>query len=122
MPKSDSSNSNDGPNFPAPRYRPNWIVALIYFFAGVFLLVALFTYDPLQSSFHTTAPTLKNPTGRGGANAVWVLLFTIGWSTWLVPAFSLFMLWVSVRNSKHLTGTRTIAIVVACVAASCPMP
>src|SRR4051794_13343459 len=114
MPKSDSSNSNDGPSFSGPRYRPNWIVALLYFFIAAFLLVALFTYDPIQSTFHTTNPALKNPTGRYGANAAWVLLYTVGWSTWLVPAFSLFMLWVSVRNSKHLTATRIVAIVVAC--------
>jgi S-DNA-T family DNA segregation ATPase FtsK/SpoIIIE len=115
MPKSETSNPNAGPSFQAARYRPNWIAALICFAVGAFLLVALVAYNPAQSTFHTTAPTLKNPAGHGGANAVFVMLYVIGASAWLVPIYLFWMLWVSVRNSKHLTGTRSIAIVLACV-------
>jgi S-DNA-T family DNA segregation ATPase FtsK/SpoIIIE len=115
MPKSQTSNPNDGPSYNAPRYRPNWVVALICFGLGAFLLVALLTYDPAQSSFHTTAPTLKNPAGKAGANAIWAMLYSIGISTWLVPLFVFWMLFVSVRNSKHLTGTRAVAMLVACI-------
>ena len=115
MPKSETSNPNGGPSFQAPRYRPNWPMALLCFAVGVFLLVALLTYDPAQSSFKTTAPTLKNPAGIWGANTIFALLFSVGMSTWLVPVFLLWLLYVSVRNSKHLSGTRTIAMLVACV-------
>ncbi len=115
MPKSQTSNPNDGPSYNAPRYRPNWVVALLCFGVGAFLLVALLTYDPAQSSFHTTAPTLKNPAGKAGANAIWAMLYSIGISTWLVPLFLFWMLVVSVRNSKHLTGTRAVAMLVACI-------
>ncbi len=118
MRKSETSNSNDGPSFQAARYRPNWLMALICFAAGLFLLVAIVTYDPAQSSFKTTAPTLKNPAGIWGANSVWAMLFAIGFSTWLVPFFLLWMLYTSVRNSKHLTGTRSIAMVFACLSLS----
>src|SRR3954465_13538525 len=101
MPKSETSNSNDGPSFQAPRYRPNWLAALFYFALGAFLLVALLAYDPKQSSWYgTAAPTLKNPAGRLGANSLWVLLFAFSASTWLVPVFLFFMLYVSVRISK----------------------
>ena len=68
MRKSEASNSKDGPSFQAPRYRPNWITAIIYLFLGVFLLVALLTYHPEQSSFHGTATVQKNPAGIYGAN------------------------------------------------------
>ncbi len=115
MPKSESSNPNGGPSFQAARYRPNWLAALICFSTALFLLVALLTYDPAQSGFQTTAPTQKNPAGIWGANSVWAMLFTIGGGTWLVPLFLLWMAYVSVRNSKHLTGTRSIAMVVACI-------
>jgi DNA segregation ATPase FtsK/SpoIIIE, S-DNA-T family len=115
MPKSETSNPNDGPSFQAPRYRPNWLAALFCFAIGAFLLVALCTYHPEQSGYHSTAPTQKNPAGIWGANSVWALLYTIGFSTWLVPFFLLWMLYVSLRSSKHLTGTRTIAMIFACV-------
>jgi len=115
MPKPETSNSNDGPSFQAPRYRPNWLAAIVCFVLGAYLTVALLAYDPAQSTFHTTAPVLKNPVGWLGANAVWTLLFGIGTSTWLLPVFIIWMLWVSVRSSKHLTGTRIIAMIIASV-------
>ena len=118
MPKSESSNPNEGPSFQGPRYRPNWMAAVFCLAAGLFLLVALLAYDPAQSGFHTTSPTLKNPAGKYGANSVWVMLFTIGASTWLMPVFLLWMVYVSVRNSKHLSGSRTVAMLVATVAGS----
>ncbi len=118
MRKSETSNPNDGPSYNAPRYRPNWIAALVCFALGAFLLVALVAYDPAQSSIRGTGPTLKNPAGIFGANAVWSMLFTIGGSIWLVPVFLFWMLYVSVRNSKHLTGTRSIAMLVACISLS----
>ncbi len=116
MPKPETSNSNDGPSYQAPRYRPNWLAALVCFVLGAYLTVALVAYDPAQSTFHTTSPLLKNPVGWIGANAVWSLLFAIGTSTWLLPIFLIWMLYVSVRASKHLTGTRVIAMVIASVA------
>ncbi len=115
MPKSETSNSNDGPSFQAPRYRPNWLAALVCFALGSFVLVALLTYEPAQSSFNNTTPTLKNPAGKYGANTIWSLLYSVGISTWLLPVFLFWMLYVSVRSSKHLTGTRTIAMIVASV-------
>src|SRR5476651_463945 len=108
MPKSETSNPNDGPSFSAPRYRPNWLAALVCFAAGAFLLAALVTYSPAQSSFQTTAPTLKNPAGIFGANAIWSLLYAIGYATWLVPLFLFWLLYIAVRSSKHLTSGRTI--------------
>ncbi len=115
MPKPETSNSNDGPSFQAPRYRPNWPSAVACFVFGLFLTVALVAYDPAQSTFHTTAPVLKNPVGWLGANAVWALLYAVGTSTWLLPVFLFWMLYVAVRASKHLTGTRVTAMIIACV-------
>lgn len=115
MPKSESSNPNDGPSFQAPRYRPNWLGAILCLVLGAFLLVALVAYDPAQNGWHGTAPTAKNPAGKLGANSIFVMLFSIGVSTWLIPIFLFWMLYVSVRSSKHLTGTRTIAIIVASI-------
>ena len=117
MPKSDTTNPIGGPSFQGPRYRPNWIAALAFFVAGAFLSVALLHYDPVQVGlpFRSTAVGDKNMMGWIGADASWILLYAVGASAWLLPVFMLWMLYVSVRNSKHLTGTRMIAMVVACI-------
>ncbi len=119
MRKSETSNPNDGPSFQAPRYRPNWIAALLCFFLGAYLAVALIAYDPKQSPFdHKPVPAEQNPAGQIGAYAAAGMFRVIGVSAWFVPIFLLWMLAVSVRNSKHMTGTRTIAMLIAIVASS----
>ena len=116
MPKSETSNSNDGPSFQAPRYRTNWFEAVTCFILGSYLTVALVAYEPAQSTFRSTGPTLKNPVGWVGADAVWVLLYALGASTWLLPIFLFWMLYVAMTNTRHLVVTRIIAMVVAAVA------
>ncbi|MBC7367248.1 MAG: DNA translocase FtsK [Undibacterium sp.] len=113
MPKPETSNSNDGPSFQAPRYRPNWSVALVCLFLGIFVAVALVAYDPMQSGHQTTAPRPKNPMGWLGAESIWVLLFSLGASTWLLPVFFGWMTYMSVKAARHLTGTRVIAMIIA---------
>ena len=115
MPKSETSNPNDGPSFQAPRYRPNWIAALLCFLFGAYLAVALVAYDPAQSSFRGTNPTAKNPVGWLGANTVWAQLYAIGVGAWLVPLFTLWMLYIALRSPKNLTSGRTIAMILACI-------
>jgi S-DNA-T family DNA segregation ATPase FtsK/SpoIIIE len=116
MPKSETSNSNAGPSFQGPRYRANWIAALLCFVAAAFLGVALLDFDPSQAAqFRSTSASGRNLMGWIGAETIWVLLFSFGLSTWLLPVFLIWMLLVSVRNSKHLSGTRTIAMIVACI-------
>ncbi len=117
MRKSETSNPNDGPSFQAPRYRPNWIAALLSFFLGAYLAVALIAYDPKQSPFdHKPVPLEQNPAGLVGAYAAAAMFRVVGVSAWFIPIFLLWMLVVSVRNSKHMTGTRTIAMLIAIVA------
>jgi len=109
-----SRTASSAPSAPAftqtPRYRPNWIAAAACFVAGLWLLVALFDYVPTQSGFATTDPIGANLAGRWGANTTWVLLYTLGASTWLVPLFLLWMLYVSLRNARHLAATRLTAM------------
>ena len=116
MPKSQTSNSNNSPSYQGPRYRPNWVSAVICFVLGTWLTVALVDYTPSQSGFATTQTIGTNLAGPWGANSSWVLLYAIGLSTWLIPVFLLWLLYVSIRNSRRLAGTRLIAMVV-CIAA-----
>ena len=116
MSKSESSNPNAGPSFQGPRYRPNWLGALICFILGVFLAVALVAYGPAQSPFDfKPVPAEKNPAGLIGAYAAAGMFRAIGVGTWFVPIFLFWMLIVSIRNSKHLTGTRTAAMLIATI-------
>jgi len=116
MPKSETSNSNNGPSYQGPRYQPNWLAALICFVLSALLLVALVDYLPGQSSIANTHPTTTNLVGLWGANSVWMLYFTIGVSTWLLPVFLLWLLYVAVRNARRLAGTRLVAMLI-CIAA-----
>ncbi len=115
MSKSETSNPNEHPSFSGPRYRPNWVAAVLSFILGAYLTVALVAYSPIQSGFHTTSPTAKNPVGWLGADAIWALLYSIGVSTWLVPVFIVWMLYLAIRSSRHLTSGRTIAMVITCI-------
>ncbi|MEY3773894.1 MAG: hypothetical protein RLZZ129_674, partial [Verrucomicrobiota bacterium] len=115
MPKSETSNPNNGPSYQGTRYRPNWLAAVICFVLSALLMVALADYLPNQSTFANTHPTTTNLVGLWGANSVWMLYYSIGVSTWLLPVFLLWMLYVSIRNARRLAGTRLIAMLV-CVA------
>ena len=118
MRKTETSNSNDGPSFQAPRYRPNWTVALTCLLAGVFVTVALLAYDPSQSSDIKTGPRPKNPMGWVGADTIWALLVSIGASTWLLPVFFGWTVYIALRAARHLSGTRVIAMIIAITAFS----
>lgn len=118
MPKTQTSNPNNGPSYQAPRYRPNWIAAVVCFVLGMWLSAALVDYAPVQSSFATTHTSGTNLAGPWGANTVWIMLYAVGFSTWLIPVFLLWLLYVSIRNSRRLAGTRLVAMAVCIVALS----
>ncbi len=118
MPKRKTSNPNNGAGFSAPRYRPNWISAVICFVLGSWLTVALADYDPIQSSFSTTQTVGTNLAGPWGANTSWILFYAIGLSTWLLPFFFLWLLYISIRNSRRLAATRLVAMLVCIITLS----
>jgi S-DNA-T family DNA segregation ATPase FtsK/SpoIIIE len=118
MPKPETSNSNDGPSAKAPRYQPNWPIALSFLLVGVFIAVALVAYDPLQSSHISTAPRPKNPMGWIGAESIYILLFSLGASTWLIPIFFGWIVYLAIKAGRHLTGTRIVTMVIAIAAFS----
>ena len=53
-----------------------------------------------------------------GADTVWVLLYAFGVSAWLAPLLLFWLLYLAIRSSKHLTTSRTIAMLAACVSLS----
>ena len=115
MSKSDSSNSIGGTAFQVPRYRPNWVAAILCALSGTYITAALMDYSPSQTTFHSTSPTGRNWVGWVGADSVWILYFSVGLSTILIPLSLFWMAYVAVRKSRHLVGTRVTAIVIAVV-------
>jgi DNA segregation ATPase FtsK/SpoIIIE, S-DNA-T family len=115
MSKSETSNSNDGPSFQAPRYRPNWPAAIGCFLGATWLTVAFFDFVPHQSTFHTTSPTANNVAGGWGANVSWVSFFSLGIAAWWIPVFLFWFVYIAVRSSKHLTTSRIIGMVISMV-------
>ncbi len=118
MPKSETSNPNSGPSFQAPRYRPNWLAAVICFVLGPSLTVALVDYTPNQVTLNSTHATATNIVGVVGANTVWCSLYTLGFATWLIPVFLGWMLYVSIRHPRRLTAPRLVAMLVALITLS----
>jgi S-DNA-T family DNA segregation ATPase FtsK/SpoIIIE len=116
MPKSETSNPNDGPSFQAPRYRPNWIAAIVCLMLGTYLLVAIAAYDPVQSRHISTAPSEKNPVGWVGAETVWYMLSSFGAAAWLLPIFLFWSVYAAARNPRLLCTSRVIAMLFAAVA------
>ena len=108
MPKSETSNSNGGASFQAPRYRPNWIAAVLCFVLGPSLTVALIDYTPNQVTMNSTHATATNIVGTLGANTAWCMLYTIGVSTVLVCIFLFWTLYVSIRNARRITIPRLV--------------
>jgi S-DNA-T family DNA segregation ATPase FtsK/SpoIIIE len=84
----------------------------------VFIAVALVAYDPLQSSHISTAPRPKNPMGWIGAESIYILLFSLGASTWLIPVFFGWIVYLAIKAGRHLTGTRIVTMVIAIAAFS----
>ncbi|MFT3868526.1 MAG: DNA translocase FtsK [Nibricoccus sp.] len=117
MAKSSSSNSNNNPLNP-PRYPPRWAIGSVCFLIGVLLTVAFVDFSPEQSLMVSTNPTQKNLVGRFGAEISWWSLHIVGISTWLIPAFLLWMSYVAVRNAKRLANTRIIAMILCIISLS----
>jgi S-DNA-T family DNA segregation ATPase FtsK/SpoIIIE len=115
MPKAETSNSNDGPSFQAPRYRPNWPAAIGCFLVATWLTVALFDFSPQQSTFHTTSPVASNVAGGWGANISWISFYSLGIAAWWVPIFLIWLVYLAVRSSKHLTSGRLVGMMISII-------
>ena len=114
MPKTESSNPNGGSQS-APRPRPNWAAAVVCFVCGTFITVALLDFDVTQSKIHQTSPVSRNLMGWVGADLVSGLLYVIGISTWLLPVFLYWTLYLALRNVRRLVATRAAAMLVCVV-------
>ncbi len=119
MPKSATSNSNDGHSNQPIRYPTNWPVVVLCALSFCFILAALIDYDPVQvgSPFRATSAsaTNKNWAGWIGADVIWVLLYSFGFAIWLIPVLIGRAFYMAIWSSRRLTAGRVIAMGIAVV-------
>ncbi|HEY0944936.1 MAG TPA: DNA translocase FtsK [Opitutaceae bacterium] len=91
-------------------------MAVCCLLGGSWLAVAFVDYSPLQPGFlstNTTGSYDHNLVGKLGADIARISFNWLGVTAWLLPVFTLWALWVAVRNARRLAVTRFIAMLVA---------
>ncbi|MEJ1974479.1 MAG: DNA translocase FtsK 4TM domain-containing protein [Lacunisphaera sp.] len=133
MRKAESSNpkDKDTPSFEGQRHQRNLLAALACAALAVLTAYWLANYVPSESSLHTSGASsqvvqgrtqqseiVANGTKRLGifgdyysAGSVWLL----GGTGWLIPIYFFWMTTIYVRRARHLTATRTLALIVCIV-------
>jgi len=81
---------------PTRHPRLNEALAVVYLFAGIFLILSLVSYHPFDPSLNTATGLVKpgNLTGRVGAAISDFLLQTLGLAAYAVPLLILLLGWV----------------------------
>jgi S-DNA-T family DNA segregation ATPase FtsK/SpoIIIE len=86
---------------PTSRPRLNEAVAVVCLFIGLFLLISLASYNPLDPSWNTVTGVTRpsNLTGRLGASLADVFLQAFGIAAYGIPAMVLLLGWKWIRSS-----------------------
>ncbi|RXK53183.1 DNA translocase FtsK [Oleiharenicola lentus] len=133
MPKADRANpkEKDTPSFEGPRHSRNLLAALLCLALAVLISYWLFYYLPAESSVHTSGGSSEVVKGKMeqrefvpngikrlgiigdlySAGSVWLL----GAAGWLIPAFLFWMTYIYMLRARHLTATRSVALIIAVV-------
>ncbi len=128
MAKSTSSNPNDEPSASAPRYQPNWLAAFVCLGLGLWLLVALISYNHLKQGFFIKGDFQGDPAAQDKLDGNWsgslgtdltrLGFIWLGAATWLLPVFLLWSFCLAIWHARRLVATRFSAMVLAIIAAS----
>jgi DNA segregation ATPase FtsK/SpoIIIE, S-DNA-T family len=106
---------------PTTRPRLNEAVAVVFLFAGLFLLISLVSYNPFDPSWNTATSVAKplNLMGRAGATLADFLLQAFGFAAYAIPALTLLLGWSWVRSVPIHTPWAKLAGSGMLVSASC---
>ena len=96
---------------PTSRPRLNEAVAVVFLFAGLFLLISLVSYDPFDPSWNTATSAVKplNLMGRAGATLADFLLQAFGFAAYAIPVLTLLLGWSWVRSAPIHTPWAKLA-------------
>ena len=108
---------------PTPHPRLNEAVAVVFLFAGLFLLLALASYHPLDPSWNTVTGAVKvdNLTGRVGAYVSDFFLQAFGFGAYAIPALILMLGWKWIQSSPIKAPFAKSLGSLALVASTCTM-
>jgi S-DNA-T family DNA segregation ATPase FtsK/SpoIIIE len=86
---------------PTSRPRLNEAVAVVFLFAGLFLLISLVSFNPFDPSWNTATAATKplNLMGRTGATLADFLLQAFGFAAYAIPVLTLLLGWSWVRSA-----------------------
>ena len=106
---------------PTSRPRLNEAVAVVFLFAGLFLLISLVSYNPFDSSWNTATAAAKplNLMGKTGAALADLLLQTFGFAAYAIPVLTLLLGWSWVRSVPIHTPWAKVVGAAMLVSASC---
>ncbi len=106
---------------PTTRPRLNEAVAVVFLFAGLFLLISLVSFSPSDPSWNTATAAAKpfNLMGRTGATLADLLLQSFGFAAYAVPVLILMLGWSWVRSAPIHTPWAKLAGSVLLMGASC---
>ena len=106
---------------PTARPRLNEAVAVVFLFAGLFLLISLVSYNPFDPSWNTATAAVKplNLMGRAGATLADFLLQAFGFAAYAIPVLTLLLGWSWVRSAPIHTPWAKLAGSILLVSASC---
>ncbi len=128
MPKADRKSPpvTSTPSFEGPRYRPQWLAAFLCLVAAVLISYWLMFYEPMASGLHQSGTHSEVVAGQlqhnelqaNGGKRLGLIgdyyaslsVSILGGTGWLVPVFLFWMSFVYVRGTRHLSGTRIIAM------------
>ena len=108
---------------PTSNARLNEACAVVFLFVGLFLLVSLASYQPIDSSLNTASFATKpaNLTGQGGAYISDFLLQILGLGAYAIPALILLLGWKWIQSSEiRAPFVRTLGAVMI-LASTCSM-
>jgi S-DNA-T family DNA segregation ATPase FtsK/SpoIIIE len=106
---------------PTTRPRLNEAVAVVFLFAGLFLLISLVSFNPFDPSWNTATTAAKplNLMGRTGATLADFLLQSFGFAAYAIPVLTLLLGWSWVRSAPIHTPWAKLAGSVLLMGASC---
>ncbi len=106
---------------PTTRPRLNEAVAVVFLFAGLFLLISLVSFNPFDPSWNTATSVAKplNLMGRTGAALADFLLQAFGFAAYAIPVLTLLLGWSWVRSAPIHTPWAKLAGSVMLLGASC---
>jgi S-DNA-T family DNA segregation ATPase FtsK/SpoIIIE len=106
---------------PTSRPRLNEAIAVVCLFIGLFVLVSLVSYNPLDPSWNTATAAAKpaNLTGRLGALAADFLLQAFGIGAYAIPVLILLLGWKWIQSSPISVPGAKLAGSVLLIGATC---